>query len=835
MPPQSAIEGTVPALREDSHRPQEPQLTRAGFALGCVLFFLSGAAALVYEISWSRQIGLLFGHTIHAAAVVLAGYFTGLAAGYALGSRLVGRVNPLRAYACAEITAAAWACLIPSLLALVQTEAGAALLQSDHPGWQLVLRGGFCLLVLLPATSALGSTLPFMSDFLERGTAHVQSRVVRAYAWNTVGAFAGVVAATGFLLPTLGVGRSSFLAAGVSFLCGAGALGLGRRLSRNGSPTNSLPVAERALAPAEGRTTTGALRPFQPWLILLLAGLSGFGTLALQVLYSRLFSLVFHNSTYTFGTVVAVFLVSLAMGAWLSSFLVRLFSAPLVIAVGCWLGGMLAGISPALFVWITRLEYFTTGDSFLTYLLAASGLVAMIVLPAVTLLGMVLPSLWSAAAPRSKGLAVLVGQSTMVNTLAAAAGSVCASFVLLPWLGLWAAFALLAASFTAAALVVLLHQQRPLFALGAGLTILPVVLLLTAGTGPEQWARLPEREQLIRRWNSAYGWIDVVQVGGPGTLKVRQNLHYRFGATGSNARREFRQAHLPLLLHPAPRTVAFLGLGTGMTAAGAVPHQELESIDVVELIPEVVDATRLLREHNRNIVDDARTRVHVDDARHFLLTSENRFDVIVSDLFVPWESETGYLYTVEQYRLARQRLNPGGVFCLWLALYQLGPGDFELIADSFATVFPHATLWWGEMHSRRPIVALVGTEEPLQLNVNQLNARLEELRTTSTFDDSSLATAARLLELPAGRWMVRNPQWLNTDEFPRIEFQTPLSHRDHRLLHGSTLKAYYDDVLYHLPPVEIIVRPNIAEDAPRERQERSRLRRNRQRFVLFGD
>ena len=817
-------------------------LPRSAWWLVCLLFFLSGGAALVYEISWSRQIGLLFGHTIHAAAVVLAGYFAGLAAGYALGARLVSRVHPLRAYAVAEILAAGWACLIPLVLSLAETDTGAALLQHASPDWQLLVRGAFSLVVLLPATVALGSTLPFMSGFLEQatGTPHDQrdaphNRVVRAYAWNTAGAFTGVAVATGFLLILAGVRGSSLVAAGVSALCAAGAWWLAGRLpaaalAEADEVTVAVPAAK---SPPDTAPATPPASRFSPALALLLAGLSGFGTLALQVLHARMFSLVFHNSTYTFGIVVAVFLLSLALGAWLAAFLSRWFSPALVIATGCWLGSLLTATAPVLFVMLTRLQYFSRGDSFETYLLAATGLVAVVVLPAVTSLGMVLPSLWSATDRHASRLAVLVGRSTMVNTVAAALGSILASFVLLPWLGLWNAFALLASLNGAVALAVLIHQRRPAMALMAWLTLLPALLVLISGHGPERWAELPRSEKLLRRWDSAYGWIDVVQVGPRQVLKVRQNLHYRFGATGSNAPREFRQAQLPLLLHPAPRNIAFLGLGTGMTAGGAVPDGNLVSIEIAELIPEVVDAARMLGEFNLNVVDDPRTTMHVDDARHFLLATDHRFDVIVSDLFVPWESETGYLYTVEQYRLCRRKLQPGGVFCQWLALYQLGPGDFELIADSMATVFPHTTLWWGEMHSRRPIVALVGTEEPLRLNATELSHRLQQLETgMASQGGPSIGTPQQLLDLLAGRWTVRFPQRLNTDEFPRVEFHSPLSHRDRRLLQRDTLQAYYDAVLHRLPPAAV---HHESGSGLLKLNDDHQLRRNRQRFVLFGE
>lgn len=181
-----------------------------------------------------------------------------------------------------------------------------------------------------------------------------------------------------------------------------------------------------------------------------------------------------------------------------------------------------------------------------------------------------------------------------------------------------------------------------------------------------------------------------------------------------------------------------------MTAGGAVPHRELESIEIVELIPEVVDAVRLLGNENRHIVDEPRTKLIVDDARHFLSMTTRTYDVIVSDLFVPWESETGYLYTVKQFIVARKHLRSGGLFCQWLPLYQLGATDFEMIADSLRSVFPHVTLWWGRLDKSRPILALIASENRLQVDEALMSQRLNTLSLTGQFDDSSLATPTRI-------------------------------------------------------------------------------------------
>jgi spermidine synthase len=206
----------------------------------------------------------------------------------------------------------------------------------------------------------------------------------------------------------------------------------------------------------------------------------------------------------------------------------------------------------------------------------------------------------------------------------------------------------------------------------------------------------------------------------------------------------------------------------------------------------VIEAARLFGQSNLGVFDDPRTRTHIDDARHFLLASDAQFDVIVSDLFVPWESRTGYLYTVDHYRLSKVRLKPGGIYCQWLPLWQLGSDEFEMIANGFADVFPYATLWLGKGAKFKTVAALIGSDQPLQLDAQSLDARIR-----TTFSNST--TADCLAQLYIGRWPASPEGLRNTDEHPRLEFAMPLTYADRRTLQQQRLRAYFDDVLAKLP------------------------------------
>lgn len=798
--------------------PQEGLRCRGRPELLAILsvFFLSGSAALVLEISWSRQVGVLLGQTIHASTMVLVAFFAGMAIGHWIGttSRLSHR--PLLAYGGCEFLTALWVLAVPQLLKFAESPDILGGLSSDSLIVQTAFRSAFCFLVLLPAATALGATLPLIASFIKAGTepnGPFSRRIATAYGLNTLGAVLGVCVAT-VLISDVGVVRISYFAAGIAGACGVVAVSL-HCIDRTESPI-------RAVHPPVATAVSHWKRPDS---YLVIAAVSGFTSLALEVLYLRLFALVFHNSTYSFATVTCVFIGSLAIGSFAAAILVRRYRTDDLIAVTFGLASIATIISPWAFARMTGFTYFGFGETLTAYQFGSVCLVAATVAPVVVTAGIVLPALWSAP---KRDHSSHVGQTAAVNTAAGACGAVFAAFVLLPQLGLWRSFGVIAFLYLSCAVWVFARRRK--WRMAAISTCATIAIVIVAIPYLEHAGRSTSALQgkLLKRWNSAYGWIDVVEVK-PGTLEIRENLHYRHGASGANVIREHRQAHIPLLIHRRPRSVLFLGLGTGLTAGPAVKYPNVEKVDVVELIPEVVRAARFFDRYNFGVVDHAKTTIHRDDATHFLTRSHSKYDVIVSDLFVPWESRTGYLYTVEHYRLVRRHLTTNGLFCQWLPVYQLGAGDFELIADSFSSVFPTTTIWWGRLSSSRPIVALIGSENELTVNVHDLRRRLEVARKRANLSDSHLADERSFRNLFLGRWPRPKNRRLNTNEYPRLEFRTPISLGNRNLLTGAEFRTYFDAVWMKLPSdgVDWTGLPSVT-------REELRKARAMQRFMLFG-
>lgn len=739
-----------------------------------LVFFLSGAAALVYEISWSRQIGLLFGNTVGAAAVVLAAYFSGMALGTWGAARIMPRVaRPLFGYGLAELTVALWALATPSLLGLLRVPAVAALVNSDHAGVQTATRAIVAFATLLPATAALGATLPFISQVVSPREAPQPARITTAYGLNTAGAVAGVLAATFYMLLHVGVTASSYVAAAVSAVCGLAALMLPKKAAARDEKKNVEGDGAANAEPGSGTMSTTSMHA--------LAALSGFGTLALQVLYIRLFARIFHNSTYTFGGIVAVFLVALALASWACGALSRRVEPRRIIGWACLVGSVVIPASVILLSAVTGFHYFEPGGGFAQYVAASLGLIAVVIVPPVFLVGLILPALWLET--RSTAMVgQMVGKLASVNTIAATAGSLAASFVVLPTIGMWAGFACLSGIYLPGG--ALLSSQKPFRA--------PRLMVAAIGIAGVLWVCLgvlgTERSAgSLFESDTAYGHIEVLERKDEGQerpdLWIRENKHYTLGAT-AGSQSELLQGRLPLVLHRAAKTVCYLGLATGITAGEALVDPRVEHVDTVELVPAVVEAAKFFADYNHNVAGnlgaqpapDPRSTIIINDARHHLLASNTRYDVICSDLFVPWHSQTGYLYTVEHYQLCRARLAPGGLFAQWLPLYQLGARETALIADTFASVFPNTYVYADLIDPNMPRLALIGTEEPLA------DPNRREVRS-----------------LYRGRWPAHPGALLNTDEHPRVEFLAPVTHREHNLLSGERLERFRIDVLDRLP------------------------------------
>jgi spermidine synthase len=716
------------------------------------LFLLSGLAALVYQVMWTRSFGLVFGSTTRAASAVLAAFFTGLALGSWLGGRLAtGRTASLRRYAVAEFAIAGGALLVAGWLALFRTAYPALYASPLGSGAALVAcQLLLAFVALAPPCVAMGATLPLMTRALVSSPAHFGRRVARAYALNTLGAMTGAVLG-GFVLPAhLGVLRSVWAAAALNVAVGAVSLALARRgLPEAAAPREDVP-------PARVRPADPALR--------VVAAVSGFGTLALEVLYTRLLLVRSDGSIFAFALVLASFLVFLAAASLLVSATVDRIARPWrLLAVTQALAAAAILLSPAL---LAAYQPPPIPSALAPYLVRQLSQAALLLGPTLLLVGVSLPVAWKIATRAAAESGQRVGGLTGWNTLAGVAGSLTAGFVLLPRVGAGLGVALVAVLYAALAALTTLRGFERCGNAALACVLGAAALLGLAALRP--WAittvDVPDGERLVRAIEGESALVAVIEAE-KGTRSVWLNNNYLLGSSGPSAVALQRaQGGLPFLLHGDPRRVAFIGVATGGSVS-AIQSFPVERALALELVPGVVEAAAELEDAHRGVLHDPRVELLVADGRNHLFATRERFDAIVGDLFVPYQPGTGYLYTHEHFRSVKARLAPGGLFAQWLPGYQMSEAELRMVTATFLDVFPDATLWLYRAQRSRPALALVGTAEGAGPPGPAARQRAES---SAEFPFLSFVCGAETLR----HWAGGAP--LNSDEHPRLELRAAL-------------------------------------------------------------
>jgi spermidine synthase len=739
-------------------KPALPSHPPAGPAVPILflLFFASGALGLVYEVLWMRWLTTLFGATTLATTATLSGFFLGLALGsLALGERSRQWRRPLLAFGLLEIGVGLGALLVPPILDLYRH--AYPLVHDRFASFPT----GFALVKLLLAMAAIGiptfcmgGTLPALGQAVVPTGKRLGLPVGGLYAINLAGAALGTLAVPFVLLPRLGLGTAYAGAISGSLTVGVIACLLGshevvRPVSRDGPPSVSVPV-----------------------LVLALSFVSGLSTLALQTLWTRMFSLVHENSLYSFAVVLFVFLLGLTAGAAGARRELLRGRPPRALLGAAWcIAGLLVVASPRLFAALTDgLTYVGAQGWHSTHgQLLVLALVTM--LPASLGLGMALPLVIDMSGSERDSAGPLVGRVLAANTLGAMAGPVLATFLMGPLLGLWGSLVLLGGMLVAAGAWAGLARAQAALAGG----VLATGLLLGAADVPPVRVQAAVGQRLVSVREGTHGTTAVVANAHDRWITV--NNSYVLGGTAA-AEEERWQAHLPLLLHPSARRVAFVGMGTGITAGAALLHPT-GSIVALEIVPEVAEAAqRDFADFNGRVVDDPRVEVVIDDGRNHLASTPDAFDVIVGDLLVPWRPTEAPLYTQEHFESVRRALRADGIFCQWLPLYQLSPDQLAIVVRTFLEVFPTATLWRGNFDPNEATLALVGHLGSRALDPEAIDARVRALAGSE---------GNPFLEHPAGMWLFLvgplRPEmpWLagarrNRDGEPWVEMLSAAAH-----------------------------------------------------------
>jgi spermidine synthase len=731
---------------------------------------LSGVSALTLELLWGRELALAFGSSQYAVATVLAAFMLGLGLGSFLGGRLADRVAAPAAVA-ARIELALviggplWSfglLQLPALAAAILPEAGDATRPAFLIGRLLV---GVAVLML--PTMLMGAGFPLLARAAASSVRELHRGIGRLVAGATLGGVVGVIA-TGFIvLPQVGVPGAAAFAAVANLGAAVAAL-----------------AAQRALSGREPRRGAAAAPPLEldrsAIALLAAAAVSGGLVLAAETVWHRALMMVIANSTATLTLLLAVTLAGLAAGAAASAGLLGRGGPPLAWWARLQAAAALLLLGQALLIdriaWAARLLRPDAGWA--RVLVPPVTLGGGVILPVAVLLGAAWPLLLAAATPRVGDGGRRLGAMGVVNSAGAALGAAAAGFLALPALGFGRCLVLLAACHSGLAAAGARGRQRTLavaataaaglLAIGALATPRFAEIALPSIVGDPQAKILAYRE-------SPSGTVVVTEDRGTGVRSMFVDNNAVIGSTYDALKVVRMLGLVPALLHPRPERVLVIGYGAGVTTAMIAAVPEVQSVEVAEIVPEVIEAAGFFEPLNHSVLRDLRVRVVANDGRNHLLLGGPSYDVITCDPVHPLFGSAP-LYSLDYFELCRRRLEPGGIVCQYLPLHRMPTREFRRTIATFQSAFAETWVLFGLGHAM-----LVGSERPLDLDWQRWQRVLDGHGQRDDLAASALSTPAQIaallqLDPAACRRLSLGPP--SSDLHPWLEFLAPAAYQE---------------------------------------------------------
>jgi spermidine synthase len=754
-------------------------------------FFLSGGAGLIYQVAWSKSLGLIFGHTVYAISTVLAVFMAGLAAGSAyLGRWGQNHPRPVGLYAWLELLVAATGALSLAGLAAVRW-----LYLAMYPmvgGLQpllLALRFLGTALVLFIPTFLMGGTFPILVRGITQRSAELGMRVSLLYWVNTLGAVAGTLLAGFVLLPAFGLRITIAFGVVLNIVAGLIAHSIAR----------SAAIAPNATASsAKPPSTTQEVALASSIFLLCLFAVVGGTALAYEIAWTRLLVITVGSSTYAFTLMLGTFLMGSVIGSILfqrHSARSRGVSLATFSRTQTWTGAValaslilfprIASLVPL----ILRVTHQTFGGLVLAQFLTS----ALTVLPIAIVFGFNFPAvvvLIGRTGRADSGESATVGKAYAANTLGAIVGSLLTGFWLVSWQGNFRVVAFTAGMNLLLAVVLELRSSRrsvvslatnvicllaaivvggASFFFNKSLMSLSAVLYGNSYQGRLTLSEIAETNDLVFAADGLNDSISVLRSDDYVALRVNGKTD----ASTGDARTQLLLGHLGGALHPAPRRALIIGFGSGMTASAVARYPDVERIDCVEIEPAVIRAAPFLEKLNRGVLNDPRLHVIFDDARNFLLTSREKYDLVISEPSNPWIAGIATLFTAEYYSAVREHLALGGMFVQWVQSYSLAPADLRMMIGTLAPHFTEVTLWRAE----GPDLLLLGRTGTSPFQFSRLRSLWQEQSIRSDFEAMDVhqpegLVASYLLDDAAVRRLAVGSV-LNTDDRTLLEYHAP--------------------------------------------------------------
>ncbi len=746
------------------------------FLAACVMVLAGGMAALAHQFLWTRRLIDLLGASNESSTRVFACFFLGLSVGAAVAALRAGKIrNPWRAAAWAEFGVAllslpviflpAWTewlwptlgtqalmglsgTLAKTVIAFIAIFPPACCMGFSFP---LIVQGSL-------AREATGAAGPDEAD-KKTGTGSLL-----LYGLNTLGGALGLLLVLSLLFEAFGLVPAMLMAASINGLIGMACFWMARQKTKK---------EEISISKGVG---------IPPWPVLVLAFASGAITLALEVLGLQMLLLVAPSTLITPGAILGAVIFTLAIPPLLLPLLLKFVKGTdpqaLLLRILTPLGAVSIVLAPVLFMSLARSGDFLGPQTSLTGFVGDLISLALLALgPAWLLLGTIFPLTiaWSMRADSSEhpepSAARTLGILLAVNGLGGFLGAELALHLLMPLTGIYGSIALLSGLLALGSIILPGSVARKTIITTGTLVTVSLIAIFSVLPLPTLNPYLELR--LLDEKTGPEGSVAVVE-DPAGHRSILVSNQYTLGGTSVRFDQE-RQVLLPLLLHPEPEQVACIGLATGITPGAALPITGVKHLTAIELSPLVVRAAdQYFSESNYGVTRSDRTTIAIEDGRTYIASAPEKFDLICGDLFLPWAPGETRLYSHEHFSAVRASLRQGGLFCQWLAVYQLTDTQLQNIGETFASVFPESQLFLNHFRGDTPMLGLIGWKNsPDSHRWREVaSRRIHTLKTAGEIHDPILRHPAALELLSLGPWKkstTQNAKLVHLSD-PSLEF-----------------------------------------------------------------
>jgi spermidine synthase len=697
------------------------------------LYLLSGMTSLSYEVLWARMLSLQFGVSIFGTVVTVASFMAGLGIGSIVGTSWTQKTNlPLVFYGLLEVGIAVFALVLPWIFGWTDTWLAAVTQNASLTFWYVTQLSAAILLLLLPAL-AMGASFPFILQAIQP----TDLSLGKIYGYNALGGALGAILPLWFL-PMFGWLIATQFIAGIGIIIGVTAIFL----------------AKHEIWASEVRTPKSlSCRSRKIFFSLLAYAGIGAAALMLEIGWTRLFGMILLRTEYVMAIILAVFLVGIGFGSLLAKRLTHVVWLTILPVIAGMFSIASLWLVPYVSDWVEVTRFGSLADAMFWQGMTITAMT----LPVTLALGAWLPILSERLSNQIHAGAWLYG----VNSIGAAIGALLAGFVLIPVLGTNGTVSLAAMMLLLCGLTWSNYPKARLVPVALGLFAIPVVKMPgVADLLPVSHANVHD----VFIHEDAVSITHVIE-DRDGQRLLLADLQRMDASTEPEAVEiQKNQARLPLLLHPNPRNILFLGLGTGISAAGSLPFPGLDRTAVELSKGAILAAQSWFTPVNEGVTKNM--HIERDDARRFLMRDSGEFDVIIGDLFHPDLVGRSALLSVQQFQRVRDHLAAGGIFVQWIALNQFDKKSLDIVLRSFKHVFPDAMIFMDAFR-----LALTGSNgqfpgaKNMLSNVKRMNKNTRQLATggegvwtwLGRFWGSIPATSGSLQD-----------EWA-----PRIEFQLP--------------------------------------------------------------